>query len=195
MNIKEIVSRMTLEEKIAYCTGADFWHTKAMPQHGVPAIKMSDGPHGVRCQEDEGDMLGINQSRPATCFPTAVTACSTWNPELYGAEGEAIGREALAYGVSVVLGPGCNIKRNPLGGRNFEYLSEDPYLAGKMAASFVRSQQSTGAASCLKHFAVNSQEYKRQNGDSQLDERTLREIYLKAFEIVINRASCSCLFR
>lgn len=188
MNIKEIVSRMTLEEKIAYCTGADFWHTKAMPQHGVPAIKMSDGPHGVRCQEDEGDMLGINQSRPATCFPTAVTACSTWNPELYGAEGEAIGREALAYGVSVVLGPGCNIKRNPLGGRNFEYLSEDPYLAGKMAASFVRSQQSTGAASCLKHFAVNSQEYKRQNGDSQLDERTLREIYLSAFETAVKEA-------
>lgn len=188
MNIKEMVSRMTLQEKIAYCTGADFWHTKAMPQHGVPAIKMSDGPHGVRCQEDEGDMLGINQSRPATCFPTAVTACSTWNPELYGAEGEAIGREALAYGVSVVLGPGCNIKRNPLGGRNFEYLSEDPYLAGKMAASFVRSQQSTGAASCLKHFAVNSQEYKRQNGDSQLDERTLREIYLSAFETAVKEA-------
>lgn len=188
MSIKEIISRMTLEEKIAYCTGADFWHTKAMPQYGVPAIKMSDGPHGVRCQEDEGDMLGINQSRPATCFPTAVTACSTWNPELYGAEGEAIGREALAYGVSVVLGPGCNIKRNPLGGRNFEYLSEDPYLAGKMAASFVRSQQSTGAASCLKHFAVNSQEYKRQNGDSQLDERTLREIYLPAFETAVKEA-------
>ena len=188
MSIKEIISRMTLEEKIAYCTGADFWHTKAMPQYGVPAIKMSDGPHGVRCQEDEGDMLGINQSRPATCFPTAVTACSTWNPDLYGAEGEAIGREALAYGVSVVLGPGCNIKRNPLGGRNFEYLSEDPYLAGKMAASFVCGQQSTGAASCLKHFAANSQEYKRQNGDSQLDERTLREIYLPAFETAVKEA-------
>ena len=188
MSIKEIISRMTLEEKIACCTGADFWHTKAMPQYGVPAIKMSDGPHGVRCQEDEGDMLGINQSRPATCFPTAVTACSTWNPELYGAEGEAIGREALAYGVSVVLGPGCNIKRNPLGGRNFEYLSEDPYLAGKMAASFVCGQQSTGAASCLKHFAANSQEYKRQNGDSQLDERTLREIYLPSFETAVKEA-------
>ena len=188
MDLKQIISNMTLEEKISCCTGADFWHTKAMPRHGIPAIKMSDGPHGVRCQEDEGDMLGINQSRPATCFPTAVTACSTWNPELYGAEGEAIGREALAYGVSVVLGPGCNIKRSPLGGRNFEYLSEDPYLAGKMAASFVRSQQSTGAASCLKHFAANSQEYKRQNGDSQVDERTLREIYLPAFEIAVKEA-------
>lgn len=188
MDLKHIISNMTLEEKISYCTGADFWHTKAMPQHGIPAIKMSDGPHGVRCQEDEADMLGINQSRPATCFPTAVTACSTWNPELYGAEGEAIGREALAYDVSVVLGPGCNIKRNPLGGRNFEYLSEDPYLTGKMAASFVRRQQSTGASSCLKHFAANSQEYKRQNGDSQVDERTLREIYLSAFEMAVKEA-------
>ena len=185
MDLKQIISNMTLEEKISYCTGADFWNTKAMPQHGIPAIKMSDGPHGVRCQESAADMLGINKSLPATCFPTAVTACSTWNPELYGAEGEAIGREALAYGVSVVLGPGCNIKRNPLGGRNFEYLSEDPYLAGRMAASFIRGQQSTGAASSLKHFAVNNQEYKRQNGDSRLDERTLREIYLAPFEMAV----------
>lgn len=188
MDLKKIISEMTLEEKITYCTGADFWQTKAMPRYGIPAIKMSDGPHGVRCQEDDGDMLGINQSLPATCFPTAVTACSTWNPELYGAEGEAIGREALAYGVSVVLGPGCNIKRNPLGGRNFEYLSEDPYLAGKMASSFVRCQQSTGAASCLKHFAANNQEYKRQNGDSRVDERTMREIYLPAFEMAVKEA-------
>lgn len=176
---------MTLEEKIAYCTGADFWHTKAIPRHNIPAIKMSDGPHGLRCQEDAADMLGINKSLPATCFPTAVTACSTWNTELYGAEGEAIGKEALAYGVSVVLGPGCNIKRNPLGGRNFEYLSEDPYLAGNMAGVFIKRQQETGASSSLKHFAANNQEYKRQNGDSQLDERTLREIYLAPFEIAV----------
>ena len=185
MNTKEIVSRMTLEEKIAYCTGADFWCTKEMPQYGVPAIKMSDGPHGVRCQEDGVDMLGINKSLPATCFPTAVTACSTWNRDLYSAEGEAIGKEGLFHGVSLILGPGCNIKRNPLGGRNFEYLSEDPYLAGMMAAAFIRGQQSTGASSCVKHFAVNSQEYKRQNGDSQVDERTLREIYLTPFEIAV----------
>ena len=185
MDIKKVISRMTREEKIAYCTGADFWHTKAMDQYGVPAIKMSDGPHGVRCQEDGADMLGINRSLPATCFPTAVTACSTWNRDLYGAEGEAIGKEGLFHGVSLILGPGCNIKRNPLGGRNFEYLSEDPYLAGKMAAAFIRGQQSTGASSCAKHFAVNSQEYKRQNGDSQVDERTLREIYLTPFEIAV----------
>jgi len=185
MNIKEIISKMTLEEKIAYCTGSDFWHTKEMPQHGIPAMKMSDGPHGLRCQEDAADMLGINESVPATCFPTAVTACATWNTELYGAEGAAIGREGLFHGVPLILGPGCNIKRNPLGGRNFEYLSEDPYLAGKMAAAFIRNQQSTGASSCLKHFAVNNQEYKRQNGDSQVDERTLREIYLAPFEIAV----------
>ena len=185
MDIKRILAQMTLEEKIAYCTGKDFWHTKDLPKHHVPSIKMSDGPHGLRCQESAADMLGINRSIPATCFPTAVTAAATWNPELYRAEGEAIGKEALAAGVSVVLGPGCNMKRNPLGGRNFEYLSEDPYLAGNMAAAFIQGQQSTGASSSLKHFAVNNQEYKRQNGDSQLDERTLREIYLAPFELAV----------
>lgn len=185
MDIKKIIAGMTLEEKSSLCTGADFWHTKAMPQHGIPAIMMSDGPHGLRCQAAEADMIGINESLPATCFPTAVTAGATWNRELYAAEGEAIGREGAAAGVSVVLGPGCNIKRNPLGGRNFEYISEDPYFAGKMAAAFIRGQQSAGVASSVKHFAVNNQEYKRQNGDSQLDERTFREIYLTPFEIAV----------
>lgn len=185
MDIEKIISEMTLEEKISYCTGADFWHTKTMPQYGLPAIKMSDGPHGLRCQTDEADMIGVNEALPATCFPAAVTAGATWNEELYKKEGEAIGKEAVGKGVSVVLGPGCNIKRNPLAGRNFEYLSEDPYLAGKMAAAFIGGQQSTGASSSLKHFAANSQEYKRQNGDSQIDERTLREIYLQAFEIAV----------
>ncbi len=185
MDIQKTVSGMTLEEKISLCTGADFWHTKEMPQHGIPAIMMSDGPHGLRCQSAEADMIGVNESLPATCFPTAVTAGATWNRELYAAEGEAIGKEGAAVGVSVVLGPGCNIKRNPLGGRNFEYISEDPYFAGKMAASFIRGQQSVGVASSVKHFAVNNQEYKRQNGDSQLDERTFREIYLPPFEIAV----------
>lgn len=185
MNIPKIIANMTLEEKISLCTGGDFWHTKAMEQHGISAIKMSDGPHGLRCQEDAADMIGINESIPATCFPTAVTAGATWNAELYAAEGEAIGKEGAAAGVSVVLGPGCNIKRNPLGGRNFEYISEDPFFAGKMAAAFIRGQQSAGVASSVKHFAVNNQEYKRQNGDSQLDERTLREIYLTPFEIAV----------
>lgn len=185
MDIKKIISEMPLEDKIAFCTGADFWHTKELPQHGVPSVMMSDGPHGLRCQKGEADMIGVNNSLPATCFPAAVTAGATWNPELYAAEGEAIGKEGLAAGVALILGPGCNIKRNPLGGRNFEYLSEDPYLAGKMAAAFIRGQQSTGAVSSLKHFAVNNQEYKRMNGDSQLDIRTLREIYLTAFEIAV----------
>ena len=185
MSIKSIISSMTLEDKISLCTGADFWHTKAMPQYGIPAIMLSDGPHGLRCQPADADMLGINQSIPATCFPTAVTAGATWNRELYAAEGEAIGKEGAAAGASVVLGPGCNIKRNPLGGRNFEYISEDPYFAGKMAASFICGQQSTGVSSSVKHFAVNNQEYKRQNGDSHLDERTLREIYLTPFEIAV----------
>ena len=185
MNIKDILSRMSLEEKISFCTGADFWHTKALPQYGVHAIMMSDGPHGLRCQAGDADMIGINQSLPATCFPAAVTAGATWNTELYAAEGEAIGKEGAAAGVAVVLGPGCNIKRNPLGGRNFEYISEDPYVAGKMAAAFIRGQQSVGVASSLKHFAANNQEYKRQNGDSQLDGRALREIYLTPFEIAV----------
>ena len=185
MNIKEIIGRMTLEDKISLCTGADFWRTKAMEQYGICSIMVSDGPHGLRCQMGEADMIGINQSVPATCFPTAVTSGATWNRELYYKEGEAIGREAVALGVSVVLGPGCNIKRNPLGGRNFEYISEDPYVAGKMAASFINGVQSVGVGTSLKHFAVNSQEYKRMNGDSRLDERAYREIYLAPFEIAV----------
>ena len=185
MNIQEIIASMTLEDKISLCTGADFWRTKAMEQYGISSIMVSDGPHGLRCQTGEADMIGINKSAPATCFPTAVTAGATWNRELYYSEGEAIGREAAALGVSVVLGPGCNIKRNPLGGRNFEYISEDPFVAGKMAASFIRGVQSVGVGTSLKHFAVNSQEYKRMNGDSRLDERTYREIYLAPFEMAV----------
>ena len=185
MDFETILSRLTLEEKIAFCTGADYWHTKAIPSLGVGAIMMADGPHGLRRQSDAGDMLGINAACAATCFPTAVTAGASWDPALYEEEGSAIGKEAAAAGVSVVLGPGCNIKRNPLGGRNFEYISEDPYHAGHMAAAFVRGVESVGVGASLKHFAVNNQEYKRQNGDSRIDERTLREIYLTPFEIAV----------
>ena len=185
MNIAEIISKMTLEDKISLCTGADFWHSKAMEQYGIPAFTMSDGPHGLRCQSGEADMIGINESLPATCFPTAVTAGAAWDVELYAAEGAAIGEEALSYGVDVVLGPGCNIKRSPLCGRNFEYISEDPHLAGKLAAAFIRGLQGTGVSASLKHFAANNQEYKRQNGDSQVDERALREIYLAPFETAV----------
>lgn len=176
---------MALEDKISLCTGADFWRSKKMEQYGIPAFTMSDGPHGLRYQSGEADMIGVNVSSPATCFPTAVTAGASWNPELYAEEGKAIGEEAVKYGVDVVLGPGCNIKRNPLCGRNFEYLSEDPYVAGKMAAAFIEGQQSAGVSSCLKHFAVNNQEYKRQNGDSQVDDRAMREIYLAPFETAV----------
>lgn len=129
--VQDILSKMTLEDKISLCNGADFWHSKAMAQYGIPAVTMSDGPHGVRCQKNGADMLGVNESEPATCFPTAVTSGATWDAELLKAEGQAIGEEGLSYGVDVVLGPGVNIKRNPLCGRNFEYFSEDPCIAGR----------------------------------------------------------------
>lgn len=185
MRIRETISRMPLQDKVAFCTGADFWQTKKMEKYGIPAMMMADGPHGLRCQKGETDMVGVNNSLPATCFPAAVTAGASWDEALYAQEGAAIGQEGLAANVPLILGPGCNIKRNPLGGRNFEYLSEDPYAAGKMAAAFIRGIQSTGASASLKHFAANSQEYKRMNGDSQMDERTLREIYLSAFELAV----------
>ena len=185
MDVKDIIKKLSLEEKIALCSGEDYWHTKQLEKYGIPKIKMSDGPHGLRCQTSEADIFGINESLPATSFPTAVTAGATWDKELYAREGEAIAREAASMGVSVILGPGCNIKRNPLGGRNFEYISEDPYLSGKMAAAFIRGAESVGVSACVKHFAVNNQEYKRLNGDSILDERTLREIYLRPFEIAV----------
>ena len=186
--VQDILSKMTLEDKISLCNGADFWHSKAMAQYGIPAITMSDGPHGVRCQKNGADMLGVNESEPATCFPTAVTSGATWDAALLKAEGQAIGEEGLSYGVDVVLGPGVNIKRNPLCGRNFEYFSEDPCIAGAMGAAWVQGAQSTGAGTSLKHFAANNQEYKRFNGNSQVDERTLRELYLPAFETVIKAA-------
>lgn len=185
MNIRETISGMSLQDKISFCTGADFWQTKRMEKYGIPSIRMADGPHGLRCQKGNTDMVGVNKSLPATCFPAAVTAGASWDEALYAKEGAAIGQEGLAANVPLILGPGCNIKRNPLGGRNFEYLSEDPYIAGKMAAAYIRGMQSTGASASLKHFAANSQEYKRMNGDSQMDERTLREIYLPAFETAV----------
>lgn len=185
MDTGEILKRMTLKEKIALCSGQDFWHTKAMKQYGIEALMMCDGPHGLRKQEGKADMLGVHNSRAATCFPTAVIAACTWNPELMEIMGQTIAEEALAYGVDIVLGPGVNIKRNPLCGRNFEYFSEDPYLAGKLAAGWIRGMEGAGAASSLKHFACNSQEWKRFSSDSIMDERTLREIYLYPFELAV----------
>ena len=183
MNSKEIIKNLSLKEKIKLTSGKDFWHTKTT--HGLKAIKMSDGPHGLRCQDDQTDMLGINKSLPATCFPTAsITACS-FDEELIKEMASAIADEAINYNVSIVLGPGTNIKRDPLCGRNFEYFSEDPYLAGKLSAAFIEAVQNKGVSTSLKHFALNNQEYKRLNSDSLVDERTMREIYLKPFEIAI----------
>ena len=184
----EILSRMTLEEKISICNGRDFWHTKEMKQYGIPSMMMSDGPHGVRCQKNESDMLGVNESEPATCFPAAVTSGASFDRKLLYEEGKAIGEEGLSLGVDVVLGPGVNIKRDPRCGRNFEYFSEDPYLAGQLGTEWISGAQSTGVGTSLKHFAANNQEFKRFNGNSQVDERTLREIYLPAFENAVKKA-------
>lgn len=185
MKYKEIIDRMTLEEKIALCSGKDFWHTKDFEKYGIPSMMMCDGPHGLRKQEDAADMLGVNASVPATAFPTAAATGCSFDTELLGKIGAAITEEAKANQVGLVLGPGANLKRNPLCGRNFEYLSEDPYLSGKLAAAFIKEAQKNGIGTSLKHFACNNQEYKRFSSDSILDARTLRELYLSAFEIAV----------
>ena len=187
--VDEIAAKMTIEEKIAFCSGKDFWHIREMAGCEVPEMMMTDGPNGLRKQNGKPDALGAEGSEEATCFPTAVTAAQTWNRKLLYEEGRAIGEEAKEARVGVVLGPGVNIKRNPLCGRNFEYYSEDPYVAGELGASFVAGMQNeTGIGASLKHFACNSQEYRRLQSDSQIDERTLREIYLRAFEKVVKKA-------
>lgn len=193
MDIKAILQQMTLEDKIALCSGESFWETKAYEKYGIPALFMCDGPHGLRKQEREGgaDMLGVNESRPATCFPAEVTTAASWDETLLEEIGKAIGEEAKDQGVGLVLGPGANMKRNPLCGRNFEYFSEDPILAGKLAAGFIRGLEAQGVGSSLKHFAANSQEYCRFNSDSVMDERTLRELYLPAFEIAVKEGKPS----
>lgn len=191
MDIEKILQQMTLEDKIALCSGENFWETKKYEQYGIPSLFMCDGPHGLRKQEDAADMLGVNKSRPATCFPAEVTTAGSWDPELLTAIGSAIGQEAREQGVGLVLGPGVNLKRNPLCGRNFEYFSEDPYLAGKLAAGFIRGAEAQGISTSLKHFAVNSQEKSRFTSNSVLDDRTLRELYLTAFEIAVKEGKPS----
>ncbi|MDR0856386.1 MAG: glycoside hydrolase family 3 C-terminal domain-containing protein [Clostridiales bacterium] len=182
---QDLISRMTLEEKAAFFSGKDFWQTQELPKAGVPSIFLSDGPTGVRKQAAAADHLGLNESLKSTCFPTAATMANTWNPVLGEEVGKTLGAEAVYQKVNVLLGPGINIKRSPLCGRNFEYFSEDPYLAGKMAAGFVRGLQSNGISACAKHFAANNQEVRRMVLDSVVDERTLRELYLTAFEIAV----------
>lgn len=185
---QDIISKMTLEEKCYYLSGKDFWTTRTVEHAGVPSITLSDGPHGIRKQEGAGDQLGLNGSVPATCFPTAATMANSWDPELGEELGRCLGEEAAVQNVSVLLGPGMNMKRSPLCGRNFEYFSEDPYLAGKIAAGYIRGIQSTGVSACPKHFAANNTELRRQASDSVVDERTFREIYLTAFEIAVKEA-------
>ena len=193
MNAKEILNAMTLEEKAAFCSGRDFWHTKAIERLGVPSVMMCDGPHGLRKQEGEGDHLGINKSIETVCYPTAAALASSFDRDVMRQLGEALGQECQAENVAMLLGPGLNIKRSPLCGRNFEYFSEDPYLAGEMGSSYVKALQSKGVAACAKHFACNNQETRRMSGSSQVDERTLHEIYLPAFEAVVKNGKTRSL--
>ena len=186
--IKKLVGKMTLPEKCYLLSGKDFWQTRSIRRAGIPNVTLSDGPHGIRKQEGASDQLGLNGSIPATCYPTAATIANSWDPELGEEIGTYLGIEAASQDVCVLLGPGLNIKRSPLCGRNFEYFSEDPYLAGKMAAGYVKGIQSKGVGACPKHFAANSQELRRMASDSVMDERTLREIYLTGFEIVVKES-------
>ena len=189
MKNTEIIAKLNLEQKCALLSGAGTFTTRGYQKAGVPVITLSDGPNGVRKQAGAADHLGLNPSVPATCFPTAATVACSWDPALGEEIGRAMGEEAAAQEVSVLLGPGLNTKRSPLCGRNFEYFSEDPYLSGKMAAAYVRGIQSEGIAACPKHFAANSQELRRMASDSVLDERTLRELYLTGFEIVVKESA------
>ena len=184
--INNLIKKMTLEEKATLCTGASPWTTTPIERLGVPEMTVSDGPHGVRRVADVNDFIA--GSLPATCFPTASCMASTWDVDLIHALGQALAQECIALKVDVVLGPGTNMKRTPLGGRNFEYYSEDPYLAGQMAASFITGVQSKGVGTSLKHFAANNQEFQRMTISAEIDERSLREIYLPAFETAVKKA-------
>lgn len=193
MTVEEYIKKLTLEEKAALMQGMTNWTTRNVPRFLLPSIFLADGPHGLRKQAGASDHLGLNKSLPATCFPTAATMANSWDPALGEELGKALGTEAAAQDVQVLLGPGLNIKRSPLCGRNFEYFSEDPYLAGKMAAAYIRGIQSKGVAACPKHFAANSQELRRMCTDSVVDERTLREIYLTGFEIAVKEGGAQVI--
>ena len=187
-NLKELVNQMTLEEKAGMCSGLDFWHLKPVDRLGIPSVMVSDGPHGLRKQDDNADHLGINESIRAVCFPPAVLSACSFDRDLLRELGDTVGKEAQATDVSVVLGPAVNIKRSPLCGRNFEYYSEDPYLAGESAAAFINGVQSHHVGTSIKHFAANNQELNRMSCSSEVDERTLREIYLPAFETAVKKS-------
>ena len=186
--IKALIKKMTLEEKVSFLSGADFWHTKAIDRLDIPAVMVSDGPHGLRKQDLEADNLGVNNSIKAVCFPTGAALASSFDVDLVEKVGEAIGNECQAEGLATILGPGNNIKRSPLCGRNFEYLSEDPYLSGKIAAAHIKGVQSQGVGTSLKHFCANNREFARNSYDSRIEERAFREIYLRTFEIAVKEA-------
>ncbi len=187
-DMKELISQMTLEEKASLCSGLDFWYLKGIQRLGIPRIMVTDGPHGLRKQAGDSDHVSLNESVPATCFPTASALAATWNRELVYQVGEALGEECREEKVGVILGPGVNIKRSPLCGRNFEYFSEDSYLTGEIAKSHIRGVQSQGIGTSVKHYAVNNQEYRRMTIDAIVDERALREIYLAGYEIAVKEA-------
>jgi len=187
-NIQDIIAQMTLEEKASLCSGLNFWYLKGIERLGVPSIMVTDGPHGLRKQAGDADHVGLNESVPATCFPTASALAATWDRDLVYEEGKALGEECRQEKVGVILGPGVNIKRSPLCGRNFEYFSEDPYLTGEIAKSHINGVQSQGVGTSLKHYAVNNQEYRRMTIDTIVDDRTLREIYLTGYEIAVKEA-------
>ena len=187
-DVKGIIREMTLEEKAGMCSGKDFWHLKGVERLGIPEVMVSDGPHGLRKQAAEADHLGLNESIKAVCFPTACATACSFDRDLLEEMGERIGDECQAEDLSVILGPAVNIKRSPLCGRNFEYFSEDPYLASQMAAAHIKGVQSKNVGTSIKHFAANNQEHRRMSCSSEVDERTLREIYLAAFETAIKEA-------
>lgn len=193
MKHRDLIEKMTLEEKAAFLSGKGEWETREFKRLQIPSIFCADGPHGLRKQAGTGDHLGLNESLPSTCFPTAATVANSWDENLGKQIGNALGEEAKALGVNVLLGPGLNIKRSPLCGRNFEYFSEDPYLSGKMAASYIKGIQRHNVYACPKHFAVNSQELRRMAMNSVLDERTLREIYLTGFEIAVKEGGAKAI--
>lgn len=188
MLYSELINKMTLEEKASLFVGKDYWHSQDIKRLNIPEITMSDGPHGLRVQREKTDELGINQSDISTCFPASSTIANSWNKEVAYKLGKALGEEASLKNVDIVLGPAINIKRSPLCGRNFEYFSEDPYLTGAMAIEYVKGLQENNVAACVKHFAVNNQENRRRTINAVIDERTLREIYLKAFEMIVREA-------
>ena len=185
MKNKEIIDKMNIEEKASLCIGDTYWTSKSIERLHIPSIKMSDGPHGLRVQNDKADNLGINESEISICFPALSTIGNSWSKEAAFLLGKSIGEEAKKEKVNIVLGPSINIKRSPLCGRNFEYISEDPYLTGILGMEYVKGLQSQNVGACVKHFAVNNQENRRRTINVVIDERTLREVYLKAFHMII----------